>query len=309
MPDPMQQTIRDGRRVTLVGVVVNALLIAFKLVGGWLGNSQAVVADAVHSISDFFTDVVVLIGLKVGGREADEGHPYGHARLETLAAAVVGFSLVAVAVYLGFGAGRSIYWHVDSRPNWLAALAAAVSIVAKEGLYQYTIIVGRRIKSASVQANAWHHRSDALSSVAVLAGVTGAIINPAWHILDAYAALLVSVLILKVGFDIIWNAVREFTDTAPSRDVLNQMEACARDVAGVLDVHDLKVRSSGGRFQAEIHVVVHGYLTVIEGHRIAKEVEQCMLSDMDDVVKVIVHVDPADPGHPPERRAEEPNGS
>ncbi len=287
-----QDAVRDGQRVTWIGMLVNTLLIVFKLIGGWLGSSQALIADAVHSLSDFFTDLVVLVGLKLGRQEPDEQHPFGHARLETLASAIVGFALILVAVYLAYSSGRDIMHGSFRQPNWLAALAAGVSIAAKEGLYQYTVLVARRIKSQAVLANAWHHRSDALSSIAVLAGVTGALIKPEWRMLDAYAALLVSAFILKVGADIVWQTVKEFTDAAPEPAVVGKMEQCARGVPGVMGVHDLKVRLSGGLYQAEIHVVVDGSLTVSEGHRIAKEVESCLVAEVEGADRVIVHVDP-----------------
>lgn len=285
----------QGRRVTLIGVWVNLFLIGFKTAGGLVGQSQALIADAVHSFSDLFTDLVVLIGLKIGAKAPDEKHPFGHARLETLASSIVGLVLITVAVGIGLDAGRSIYYHTEKHPTWPALLAAAVSIVAKEAVYQYTVFVGKRLKSPAIQANAWHHRSDAMSSVAVLAGVTGALINPAWHILDAYAALLVSFFILKVGLDVIWNSIQEFTDTAPEPAVMENIKACTRNVSGVIEVHDVRVRTSGGQYQMELHVVVDGRLSVVQGHHIAKEVERCLIDEIDGLDRIIVHVDPAEP--------------
>lgn len=283
---------RDGRRVTLVGVLVNALLAGLKFLGGFFGRSQALIADAIHSVSDLFTDAVVLVGLRVGRKAPDVEHPFGHARLETLASAVVGLALLAVSVEIAAGAIQTISDHSAGQPSWLAVIVAGLSIVSKEALYQYTAVVGGRIKSPVVRANAWHHRSDALSSVAVLMGVAGAQIKPEWHILDAYAALLVSIFVLKAGLDIILKCVREFTDTAPDPEVLGRISTCALGVPGVLDVHDLKVRSAGGLYQMEIHIVVDGRLSVTEGHHIAKEVEDCVIEEVEDAGQVIVHVDP-----------------
>jgi len=281
-----------GTSVTLIGVVANAVLIAFKLAGGILGHSQALIADAAHSVSDIFTDAVVLVGLKAGRREADHDHPFGHARYETLSSGVVGIFLMGAALYLGVEAGSSIYHGTESHPTWLALGAAGLSIVVKEALYRYTAHVGRRIKSPVIMANAWHHRSDALSSVAVFFGVAGARINPAWHVLDACAALVVSLLILKVGIEILWRSIQELTDTAPPPEVLEQIGRCITNVDGVLGHHDLKVRSSGGLYQMEAHIVVNGSLTVVEGHGIAKEVESCLNIEIDDLNQVISHVDP-----------------
>jgi cation diffusion facilitator family transporter len=168
-----------------------------------------------------------------------------------------------------------------------------VSIALKEALYHYTIRIGRRIKSSAIVANAWHQRSDALSSVAVLLGVAGARIRPSWHILDSFAALLVSFFIVKVGLEILWNTFREFTDTAPQPETLNKITDCIRTVEGVIDTHDLRVRTSGGLYQMETHIVVDGQLTVSEGHRIAKAVEICLAEEIADLDQIIVHVDPA----------------
>jgi cation diffusion facilitator family transporter len=276
-----------------VGALVNGYLILLKLLAGVFGQSQALIADAVHSFSDLFTDAVVLFGLQVGRKAPDEEHPFGHARIETLASAIVGLALIATALYLGIEAVLNIYRHTEYHPTSLALIGAIVSIALKEALYHYTVHIGRRIKSQLIVANAWHHRSDALSSVAVLLGVTGSLIKPSWFILDSFAALLVSFFIVKVGLDVLRNCLREFTDTAPPPEILSKINNCALSVEGVNEVHDIKVRTSGGLYQMETHIVVDGQLTVFEGHRIAKEVEGCLAEEIEDLDRVIVHVDPA----------------
>ncbi|HDZ24812.1 MAG TPA: cation transporter, partial [Desulfobacteraceae bacterium] len=250
------------------------------------------IADAIHSVSDLFTDAVVLFGLQIGRKAADETHPFGHRRFETLASSVVGISLIAVALMLGYKAALNIYFHVEYKPNWLAVAIATLSIGVKEILYQLTLRAGRKIKSSAVTANAWHHRSDAMSSIAVLIGVTGAQLRPGWHILDSYAALAVTIMIIKVGLDILIEAVREFTDTAPGPEIQDKIKQCALSVSGVFEVHDLKIRTSGGLMQMEIHISIDGEQTVKQGHQIAKEVESCLLDDLDNLHQVIVHVDP-----------------
>ena len=293
MASTPSHTEQDGRRVTLVGAGVNLALIVFKFGAGFLGQSQALIADAVHSFSDLFTDVVVLFGIHMGRKPPDARHHFGHARIETLASAIVGLALVATGVFIGIEAVLAIYRHADYRPTWLAVAGAAVSILSKEVLYHYTVAVGRRMRSQLVIANAWHHRSDAFSSVAVLIGVGLAQVNPAWHILDAYAALLVSFFIVKVGIDITAKTFSEFTDRAPPPQVIEEMRRCTCAVPGVLEAHDLRARISGGSYQMEIHIVVDGALSVQEGHHIAKSVEQCLLDKVEDLERVIVHVDPA----------------
>jgi len=293
MPESRTESAKAGRSVTLVGVLVNAFLILFKFLAGIFGQSQALIADAVHSISDLFTDFVVLLGLRMGRKAPDERHHFGHARIETLASAIVGLALIATALCLGIKAIWNIYHHTEYHPTWLALVGAAVSIALKEALYHYTIHIGRRIKSSAIVANAWHQRSDALSSVAVLLGVAGARIKPSWHILDSFAALLVSFFIVKVGLEILWNTLPEFTDIAPQPEILNKITDCIQTVEGVIDMHDLRVRTSGGLYQMETHIVVDGQLSVAEGHRIAKAVESCLAEEIADVDRVIVHVDPA----------------
>jgi cation diffusion facilitator family transporter len=209
-----------------------------------------------------------------------------------MASAFVGFALIGTGIYIGIDAGFNIHEHTEYYPNKWALIGASLSIVIKEALYWYTVHIGRRIRSQLLIANAWHHRSDALSSIAVLLGVAGTLIKPEWHILDAYAALLVSFFIIKVGLDIIRDSLREFTDTAPNSGVINQIEECILQTEGVLGMHDLRVRTSGGLYQMETHIVVDGHLSVIEGHRIAKNVENCLKDDLGKLDRMIVHVDP-----------------
>ena len=294
MSDSIKEPLKAGRRVTFIGALLNGLLICLKFLAGTLGQSQALIMDAIHSVSDLFTDTIVLIGLRIGRKAPDETHHFGHARLETLASAVVGAALMATATYLGIKALWSIYIQNAHHPKSIALVAAVISIIFKEGLYHYTIHTGKRIKSPVVIANAWHHRSDALSSVAVLIGVAGAKLNPNWLILDACAAFVVSIFIIKVGFDIFKNAMREFTDMAPDSAIMDQIRECIRSVRGVIEVHDLRVRTSGGLHQMEAHIVVDGQLTVSQGHRIAKVVESCLLEEVPDLFQVIIHVDPAE---------------
>ncbi len=293
MPEWDKKSTKSGNTVTLVGVLVNVLLILFKFFAGLFGHSQALIADAVHSISDFFTDVVVLVGLKVSRKVPDLNHPFGHARIETLASALVGTTLIATAVFLGIRSSWDIYGHTEHHPTWLAVFGAGLSILLKETLFQYTRYVGRKINSPLVLANAWHHRSDAFSSVAVLFGVTAAQVKDSWHILDAYAALIVSFFILKAGLQIITGTIREFIDTAPDTEIISEIRKCALSQPGVLDVHDLRVRTSGGLYQMEAHIGVDEDLTVAEGHRISKAVECCLMDEIKGIDRIIIHVDPA----------------
>ena len=282
----------EGLKVTWVGLFANLILTALKLIGGIIGHSQALIADAVHSISDIFSDIVVLFGLKWGRKGADEEHHWGHARIETISSLIIGFLLFLVALGIAYNSIVSIYDHKLSNPTSLAIYIAAGSILIKEILYWYTVRVGRRIRSIALISNAWHHRSDALSSVAVLIGVTAAYFNPNWHLADAYAALIVSFFIVKVGGSLTWSAFKELADTAPNKDTIDELLKKASNVIGVRQVHDLKARYSGSHIFVEMHVVVDPKISVRNGHDIAKTVESCLLDEIPDVSRVTIHVDP-----------------
>ena len=296
MRSPKDAGTRAGSRVTVVGAAVNLLLVAAKAAAGVLGDSQALVADAVHSLSDLLSDAVVLVGLRLGRKEPDADHHFGHGRIETLAAAVVGISLLGVAGFLGHDAARAIYAHEEHHPTWIALCGAALSIAAKEWMYRYTVRVGRRIGSDLLVANAWHHRSDALSSVAVLIGVGASQIDPDLHVLDAYATGLVSFFIIKAGLEVLGRAARELSDAAPHREVVDGIARAALDVPGVAGVHDLKVRIIAGRLSVQIHIAVPGERTVREGHCLAQAVADHLQAEVPGVLGVVVHVDPADEG-------------
>lgn len=285
---------RGAWAITITGGCANLFLIMIKFGAGFFGHSQALIADAIHSISDLFTDAVVMFGLWRGRKPPDESHHFGHGRIETLATATVGLTLIGAAFYLGLRSAAGLYSGNIYHPTALALVGAGISIAFKEGLYHFTVRVGRRIKSELVVANAWHHRSDAFSSVAVFIGVAVARINPRLHYFDALAALLVSLFILKVGYEIFKKALAELSDTAPSAEIQDRINRCACSVKQVLDTHDLRVRTIQGRYQIEIHIVVDGQQTVAQGHAVAKAVEHCLICDFMEIDKVIVHVDPAE---------------
>ncbi|MCB2230104.1 cation diffusion facilitator family transporter [bacterium] len=287
-----ERDMKAGLKVTWVGMIVNVVLIALKLWGGIVGRSQALIADAVHSSSDLFSDLIVLLGLRWGRKEADADHPYGHGKIETIASLGVGLSLIVAAVWIAYSAIVAVYEHETSAPNLAAIVVAVLSIASKEALYWYTVMIGRRIRSSAVIGNAWHHRSDAFSSVAVLIGVAASMLNPAWHLADALAAIVVSLFLFKVAASLMWDSLRELSDAAPEERILEELHHRAEQVPGVLQVHDLKARHSGPSILVEMHVVVSGGITVYEGHEIAREVRLRLLEDMDPVAEVLVHLDP-----------------
>jgi cation diffusion facilitator family transporter len=238
------------------------------------------------------TDVVVLFGLRLGSKPPDSDHHFGHGRIETLTSALVGAALVVTAFFLGYSAIENIYRHNVYHPTTLAVVAAGVSIIFKEALFHYTRYVGEKVGNHLVVANAWNNRSDAWASAAVLIGVFAARIKPSWHILDPVAALVAAFFIVLVGFDFLKTAFKEISDAAPPGKVIEKIKECSLEVNGVIDVHDLRVRTLGGQYQMEIHIVVNGALSVAQGHKIAKEVESCLNREIREIDKVIVHVDP-----------------
>ena len=289
----LEKQSRLGRRVTWLGLWVSLLLVGAKAAAGHWGHSRALLADAAHSASDLLSDLLVLVGFRLGRAPADEEHPYGHGKVETLVSTLVGLALAAVGVLIAYDAVKQLLAGPGRPPSWWALLLALFSVLAKEVLYRYTDKIARLLNSPLLHANAWHHRSDALSSLAVLAGVAGTTIGPGWWVLDPLAAFVVALMVLKVGGGIMVQAVRELVDTAPTREVRGLAIDCAASVPGVLEVHDLRMRSMAGRIIMELHVVVDGELSVSQGHGIAKEVEVCLQGELGLMSQVTVHVDPA----------------
>jgi cation diffusion facilitator family transporter len=288
----LQGQLSAGLRVTWVGLVVNVALVFLKIFGGIVGRSHALIADAIHSASDLFSDITVILGLKWGRKEADANHPYGHGRIETIATLLVGIILLLAAISIAYDSMQQVYEHRGAVPTPLAVVVAAVSIISKEIMYWYTVKVGRRIRSSALIGNAWHHRSDALSSVAVLIGVLATQINPDWYLADAVAALLVSLFLLRVCYQLLRDSAKELTDTAPEGAILLELARRAEKVNGVMQVHDLKARHHGPNLLVEMHVVVDRDLSIYDAHEIAEDVKSRLLENMDSVEEVMVHIEP-----------------
>lgn len=282
-----------GRRVTLIGLLCNAALFALNLTVGIYGKSQALLAAAVDSASDVATDVMVLLGFKFSNRPRDESHPYGHERIETLFTLILGGVLIYVALKIGFNAGKSIYLHEARAPRIAAAVVAAVAVATKEVLFRYAFKVGQIIRSQSLIANAWHYRSDAFSSVAVLIGVSAASFFPPLQILDAFAALIVAFLIVKVGFEVGFRAARGLVDTAARREVREKIASVIGRVQGVQSIHYLNTRYFGRYILADVHIEVDSNISVFEGHNIATRVKEEVISAIPEVMNLLVHVEPS----------------
>lgn len=298
---PTAETDRRRRaiyRITLVGMLVNLLLVIGKFAAGVLGNSSAMIADAVHSVSDFATDLIVIVFVGISARPRDAGHGYGHGKFETLATVVIGITLAAVGIGILTKAVEAIvaYTHGAAlgRPGAIALVAAGVSLVAKEALFQFTYRLGTREKSPAVVANAWHHRSDALSSAGALAGIAGAFfLGEQWRVLDPAAAILVSVLIGKAAVEMILPGMSELLEASLPAEVERIIEKIVRSVDGVEDPHSLRTRRLGSDIAVDLHVRMDRALTVEASHRTTEEIERRLKERFGPGTMVTVHVEPS----------------
>ena len=284
-------------RVTLTGSVVNLLLVGLKAVAGLVGHSSAMISDAVHSLSDFVTDIVVLVFVRVSARPQDEDHDYGHGKYETLATLFIGLALAAAAVGIVVsGAGKLARWLQGEdlpAPGKVALWAALGSIVAKELLFQYTRIKGKHLDSKALEANAWHHRSDALSSVGTAIGIGGAILlGSRWTVLDPLASIVVGAMLVKVAWDLLGPSFGELTDSSLPADMEQEMLDIIRGVPGVEDPHNLRTRRIGNRIAAEVHIRLDGALPLSEAHEKASEVERRFKDRFGVQSHIIVHMEP-----------------
>lgn len=291
---------RSGRRVTYAGMIVNSLLIVLKLIAGVAGRSQALVADAVHSLSDFITDIGVLLGLRYLSKPADSDHPYGHGRFETVISLFMGLLIAGTGAGMAVSGVRGIIATVQgmppAMPGAIALVIGFVSIAAKEGLYRYTMVVAKRTGSTTLRANAWHHRSDALSSVATVLGVGGAmLLGDTWTVLDPVAAIVVSALVVKVGLEIGIGAVRELCDEAVSTERRRKLDEAIQAVPGVQTHHQLRTRSLGRYMTVDTHIQVNPDITVRESHAIAHEAEDAIRRTIGNAAFVTIHVEPGAP--------------
>jgi cation diffusion facilitator family transporter len=285
---------REGivRRVTWAGLLINLFLAAIKFFAGIYGRSQALIADAIHSLTDLTTDIAVIAGSHDWSRPPDENHPYGHRRLETLVTVFIGIVLIAAGIGIGWKAISALQEKHAAPPGWIAVFAALASIVCKEGIYRWTAITGRRVKSAALAANAWHHRTDALSSIPVLIAVAGARVFPSWSFLDHLGAAVVSIFILHASAKIIWPAISELIDVGAPTETGKKIGDIALKNEGVLQVHDIRTRYISSSILVDLHIVVEGLISVREGHDIADDVKARIIDAIPEVLDVIVHVDP-----------------
>lgn len=284
-------------KVTIVGSIVNFLLLVFKFFAGIAGHSAAMLADAVHSLSDFITDIVVIVFVRIAGKPEDKGHDYGHGKYETLATAIIGLLLLCVGFGIFWNGASSIYTFLQGgqleSPGVVALVAALVSIVSKEILYQYTVIQGKKLNSQAVVANAWHHRSDALSSIGTAIGIGGAILlGDHWRVLDPIAAVVVSFFIMKVSVQLLIPCVDELLEKSLPDDVEKEIEQTVLSFPGVSQPHHLRTRRIGSYYAIEIHVRMDGKITLEEAHGTATAIENKLKEMFGKGTYVGIHVEP-----------------
>lgn len=298
----MDKSVADNRekeiyRVTIVGSVVNFLLLVFKFVAGVCGHSAAMLADAVHSLSDFVTDIIVIVFVRISAKPEDESHDYGHGKYETLATAIIGLILLFVGFGILWNWGTAIwqFWHGGTlqEPGMLALWAALVSIVFKELLYQYTVFKGRRLNSQAVVANAWHHRSDALSSIGTAIGIGGAILlGESWRILDPLAAVVVSFFIMKVAIQLLVPCVEELLEKSLPAEVEDKIKQEILSFPGVTSPHHLRTRRIGSNYAIEVHIRMDGQITLEEAHHTATAIENRLRTLFGSRTYINIHVEP-----------------
>ena len=292
-----KQRLREVYKVTIAGSIINVLLLVLKFAAGILGHSAAMIADAIHSLTDFATDVVVLVFVKLGNKPTDKDHDYGHGKYETLATAIIGISLFAVGVMICWSGLVKTYHALCGeklqQPGVVALVAAVLSIVMKEWAYQFTVKAGKKYHSEAVVANAWHHRSDALSSIGTMMGIGGAILlGSHWAVLDPLAAIVVSVFIIKAAWSLVMQSVKELTDASLSEKEEDEILKTASEEEGVGEIHNLRTRRIGNKIAIEMHVRMPGSLSLYAAHERATAIENRLKRKYGAGTHVGIHIEP-----------------
>lgn len=284
-------------KVTIVGTIVNAVLVVLKFFAGWLGRSSALIADAVHSLTDFLTDIIVLVFVKISGKPRDDDHRYGHGKYETFATMIIGLFLGFAGIGLFVNSAMLIFDSIGGKvlpePSWVALGVALISIVTKEILFRYTVREGKRLNSDAVVANAWHHRSDAISSIGTAVGITGAMFfGVKWRILDPIAALVVSLFIIKSGYDIVKPAIFELLDGSLPEEQNDEIGGIIESIDGVKGYHNLRTRKIGNSIAVDVHVKMDGNLPLVEAHEIASRIENEIRAKYGKDCSIYIHMEP-----------------
>lgn len=283
------------KKASIISILGNVVLTVMKGIIGYFAGSTALIADALHSASDLFGSVVLLQGLKIAHRPPDETHPYGHHRAESITSKLLSIILAITAIGIGNEAIKILRSGEIVAPKSMAIYVALISVIFKEAMYQYTVRIGKKVRSSAVIADAWNHRSDALSSIATVIGIAGAILG--FPFMDPIAGIVVSILILRTALSIYIEAIHSLMDTAPAKEILDSIRNAANKASGVKSVQDVKVRQYGSKYVVDMKICVDPQITVEEGHGAAARAKESILKDNTDVLDVLIHVNPcyADP--------------
>ena len=292
-----QQREKNIYRVTLIGSLVNFLLVVLKFIAGIIGNSAAMTADAVHSLSDFITDMVVILFVRISNKPVDKNHDYGHGKYETLGTVIIGIALLIVGGGILWNGASSIILYLKGKPlespGLLALWAALLSVIAKELLYRYTLIKGRKVNSQAVVANAWHHRSDAFSSIGTAIGIGGAILlGEEWRVLDPVAAVIVSFFIMRVAFKLLIPCIDELLEKSLPDDVEQEILQIITSTPGISEPHHLRTRRIGNHYAIEAHIRMDGQIALSEAHEKATSIEQKLREKYGKNTHIGLHVEP-----------------
>lgn len=281
---------RTGKRGAAVGILTNAVLFVFKLAAGVFGGSHAMIADALHTATDFLTSIGVFIGFKIAQKPPDTEHPYGHGRAESIAAKMVSLVLILGGLKVGYDSIMVIVSGEETHPHMIALWAAVISIFFKEGLFRYAYSLGERIHSNSLKADAWHHRSDALSSIAALIGIGGARLG--YHILDPLAGFMVSIFVIRAGIRIFHTAYEELMDAALPKNILDRIKSLSAHVDGVKGIKDVKGRKMGIDIMVDMTIEVNKSISVEAAHKITDVIRRDILRDIKGAKEILIHVEP-----------------
>ncbi|URA09784.1 cation diffusion facilitator family transporter [Thermospira aquatica] len=288
----MGSSLQKSKQVTLIGLWVNIFLSLLKYIGGILGNSQTMIADATHSLSDLVTDVAVLFGINYWTKPPDTSHPYGHRRIETLVTALIALLLGLVGIGIGYEGLISLQKPDSTQVKSIAIVMAVISIFSKEILYRWTIAQGKKLGSPAIIANAWHHRSDALSSIPAFVAIGLSLIDKRLSYFDHIGAVVVSLFIIKTSWTLLQPVLEELSDRGASDTDVMMIVKIAESVEGVREVHAVRTRHHGNSMFVDLHVLVDGNLSVTEGHNIAGKVKHSLLEHGPSIQDVIIHIEP-----------------
>ncbi|MBP5468140.1 MAG: cation transporter [Candidatus Riflebacteria bacterium] len=284
----------EVRKVTIHGLILNILLTLAKIIVGFFAGSSSVIADGVHSLTDCSTDIAVIVGVKYWNKGPDTDHPYGHRRIEAMTTVFIGVMLLIAGLVLIYSAIIKIHSQTYTVPEWAAFIVAILSIITKEALYRWTYKRSIELKCNALKANAWHHRSDAFSSVPVAIAIVFAKYDASWAVLDPIASVAVSFFILKASYDIAWPALLELSDSGANEDKVKLIQVLVSSVEGVKSLHNLRTRFQGNGIYVDLHIQVDPNITVKEGHAIAGRVKHLLLKEDSQIIDVLVHLEPSD---------------